>query len=111
SLVVLGVCASAERAQRARTSATSGVDAASYLPASDALAIVDVKRLLNETIPSILGSDPAKLAQAGAEVEKFKARTGIDPRSFDRVTIGARYTYPSPRVTKLEAVAIARGTF
>ena len=86
-------------------------DALSYLPASDAIALVDVRRLLNQTLPRILAQDPAKLAQANAEVEKFKARTGIDPRSFDRVVLGTRYVYPSPNVTKLETVAIARGTF
>jgi len=86
-------------------------DALSYLPASDAIALIDVRRLLNQTLPRILVQDPAKLAQANAEVEKFKARTGIDPRSFDRVVLGTRYTYPSPNVTKLETVAIAHGTF
>src|SRR5438309_3083502 len=86
-------------------------DALSYLPASDAIALIDVRRLLNQTLPRILVQDPAKLAQANAEVEKFKARTGIDPRSFDRVVLGTRYVYPSPNVTKLETVAIAHGTF
>jgi hypothetical protein len=70
-----------------------------------------VHRLLSETLPRILASDPAKLAQATAELDKFKNRTGIDPRSFDRVVLGTRYTYPSPKVTRLETVAIARGTF
>ncbi len=62
-------------------------------------------------MPSILGNDPAKLAQANAEVEKFKTRTGIDPRSFDRVALGVRFTYPTPNMTKLEPVAIAHGAF
>ncbi len=91
--------------------AMAAADALSYLPASDAIALIDVRRLLNQTLPRILVQDPAKLAQANAEVEKFKARTGIDPRSFDRVVLGTRYTYPSPNVTKLETVAIAHGTF
>jgi hypothetical protein len=59
----------------------------------------------------ILGSDPAKLAQANAEVDKFKTKTGIDPRTFDRVVFGLRYTYPTPNTTKIESVAIAHGTF
>ncbi len=83
----------------------------SYLPASDGIALIDVRRLMNEILPRILAGDPAKLALANAEIEKFKTRTGIDPRSFDRVVLGMRYTYPSLRVTKLETVAIARGTF
>lgn len=82
-----------------------------YLPASDAIAIVDVKRMLNETMPSILGGDPAKLAQGNAEVDKFKIKTGIDLRSFDRVALGVRYAYPNATTTKLETVAIAHGTF
>jgi hypothetical protein len=86
-------------------------EALSYLPASDGIALIDVRRLLNETLPRIMASDPAKLAQATAEIDKFKTRTGIDPRSFDRVVLGTRFTYPSPKVTKLETVAIARGTF
>ena len=83
----------------------------SYLPASDGIAIIDVRRLLNETMPRVLAGDAAKLAQANAEIDKFKTRTGIDPRAFDRVVLGTHFTYPSPRVTKLETVAIAHGTF
>lgn len=84
---------------------------ASYLPASDAVAIVDVKRVLNETMPSILGSDQAKLAQANADIDEFKTKTGVDVRQFNRVVVGMRYAYPSATTTKLETVAIAHGTF
>ena len=86
-------------------------DILSYLPASDGIALIDVRRLMNETLPRILAGDPAKLVLANAEIEKFKTRTGIDPRSFDRVVLAMRYTYPTPKVAKLETVAIARGTF
>ena len=89
----------------------SRAEATSYLPASDAVVLIDVKRLLNETMPRILAGDQTKLAQANAEIEKFKSRTGVDPRSFDRVALGVRYVYPSANVTKLETVAIAHGTF
>jgi hypothetical protein len=112
SIVSIGlVLSSLLFAQRPRTTNAPASEAAAYLPASDAIVIIDVKRLLNETIPSILGSDPAKLAQANAEVEKFKARTGIDSRSFDRVALGVRFTYPATNATRLETVAIAHGTF
>jgi len=86
-------------------------DVLSFLPASDAVAVIDVHRLIYEALPRIFAGDPAKLAQANSEVEKFKARTGIDPRTFDRVAVGLRYTYPSPTITKIETVAIAHGTF
>src|SRR5205807_5556614 len=55
--------------------------------------------------------DPAKLAQANSEVEKFKTLTGIDPRSFNSVALGVRFIYPNANTTKLETVAIAHGTF
>lgn len=98
----------------ARTSATvpaPPASALSYLPASDAITLIDVRRLLNETMPSILAGDQAKLATANAEIDKFKTRTGINLRSFDRVVLGVRYTYPSASVTKFEAVGIASGKF
>jgi hypothetical protein len=82
-----------------------------YLPASDAVMLIDVRRALNETMPQILAGDKVKLAAANAEIDKFKTRTGLDPRSFDRVVLGVRYTYPKTNTTRLETVAIAHGTF
>jgi len=97
--------------QKQKPAAAAPANIASYLPASDAVAIVDVKRMLNETMPSILGSDQAKLAQANAEIDKFKTKTGVDLRQFNRVAVGVRYAYPNATTTKLETVAIAHGTF
>src|SRR5436309_1876532 len=76
----------AGQTQRAVPATTSNVT--SYLPASDAIAVVDVKRMLRETMPSILGGDVAKLAEANAEVDKFKIKTGLDFGSMDRVVLG-----------------------
>ena len=86
-------------------------DVLSFLPASDAVAVIDVHRLMTEALPRIFVGDTAKLLQANAEIEKFKTRTGIDPHTFDRVALGLRYAYPSATVTKIETVAIAHGTF
>lgn len=86
-------------------------DVLSYLPVSDAVVVVDVHRLMTEALPRIFSGDPAKLQQVNSEIDKFKTRTGIDPRNFDRVALGLRYTYPSATITKIETVAIAHGTF
>ena len=94
--------------QRQRTVPAPPLNVASYLPASDAIVVVDVKRMLNETMPGILGGDAAKLADANAEVDKFKTKTGIDLHAIDRVVIGVHYTYPTPTSTRLETVAIAQ---
>lgn len=105
---IVGSRSSAEVPAATRTPVA---DALSYVPASNALALVDLRRLLTQTLPHVFAQDTAKLAEANAEIEKFKARTGIDPRSFDRVVIGGRYVYPSANITKLQTVAIAHGAF
>ena len=111
ALVALILTASVAGLPRYAVNATTAVGVLSYLPASDAIMVVDVRRLLTQTVPKIFSGDLSRIAQANAEIEKFKARTGIDPRSFDRVVIGTRFTYPSPKTTKLETVAIAQGAF
>ena len=77
------------RSQTRSTRNAPPAEALSYLPVSDAVMLIDVRRLLNETMPQILAGDKEKLAQANSEIDKFKSRTGIDPRSFDRVVLGA----------------------
>ncbi len=82
------------------------------LPASDAVLIVNLRRLLTEAIPRALGDDVARTAQVNADIERFKTQTGLDARQFDTLSVGARFTNPSPNVTKIDdIVAIARGTF
>lgn len=81
------------------------------LPQSDALAIVNVRQLLDQAVPKIFAENPAKLAEVNTEIEKFKTKTGIDPRAFDQVALGMRYTYPAAGIAKIESVVLARGTF
>jgi len=102
-------------AQRPKTPRPPARPAASdvfaFVPKSDGIVVVDVNRLLNETLPNVFAGDAAKLAQINSEIDKFKMQTGIDARTFKRAVVAARYTYPSPDVTKLEPVAIATGSF
>jgi len=86
-------------------------DVLQFLPPSDAIVIVNVRRLISEALPIVLAADPAKLAQINTDIAKFKTRTGVDPLALDRVVLGMRYTYPSPNITKVQTVAVARGTF
>jgi hypothetical protein len=81
------------------------------LPESDAVAQVKVKQLLNDAMPRILANNPAKLSEVNASIDRFKDRTGLDPRMFEQVAVGVRYTYPSEGVTKLQTVAVANGSF
>ncbi len=82
------------------------------LPASDAVLVVNLRRLLTEAIPRALGNDATRTAQVNADIERFKIQTGIDARQFDTLSVGARFTNPSPNVTKVDdIVAVAHGTF
>jgi hypothetical protein len=102
------ICAQNRRTAAPTNSASKLLDS---LPASDAVAIVNVKRVLNEALPKLMSGNPAKLAETNAQLEDFKSRTGIDPRSFDQMVFGMRYTYPSPGITKVNTLAIASGAF
>ena len=93
------------------TSVTTTNSALSALPMSDAVATIDIKRILNEAVPRLLSSNASQLAKFNADLETFRARTGIDPRSFDQLAVGVRFINPSPNSTKARTVAIARGTF
>jgi len=96
---------------RSRNTAAPAASLMAALPESDAVAQVKVKQLLNEAMPRILANNPVKLAEVNANIDRFKDRTGLDPRMFEQVALGIRYTYPSEGVTKLETVALANGSF
>jgi hypothetical protein len=83
----------------------------SSLPDSDAVAQVKVKQLLNEAMPRMLANNPTKLSEINASIDKFKDRTGLDPRMFQQLALGVRFTYPIEGVTKAQTVALANGSF
>ena len=100
------------RAQtRGRSAAPATPTLMSQLPQSDGVAQIKVKQLLSETMPRMLANNPAKLSEANASIERFKERTGLDPRMFDQVAVGVHYTFPAEGVTKVQTVALANGTF
>ncbi len=88
--VPLNAAAQASRTRSATHPATSLL---ASLPESDAVALVKVKRALDEAMPRLLASNPAKLAAANAQIDQFKERTGIDPRGFDEVAFAANGKY------------------
>jgi hypothetical protein len=96
---------------RGRKTAAQVPNLMASLPESDAVAQVKVKQLLTEAMPRILANNPTKLSEANASIDRFKDRTGLDPRMFQQVAIGVRFTYPAEGVTKVQTVALANGTF
>jgi hypothetical protein len=112
TFALLFVCALLPTAARSQTQrAKPAANPLKFLPASDSIMVVEARRLLTEALPRVTTVDVTKTAQVEAGIEKFKTRTGIDPRSFDRIVFGMRYTYPSANITKIETVAIAHGKF
>jgi hypothetical protein len=113
AIIVLAVCSSQALATQTRTRntvpAASGL--LSQLPESDAVAQVKLRQLLSEALPRILAANPTRLAEVNASIESFKTRTGLDPRMFEQVAVGARFSYPSEGVTKVQTVALANGAF
>ncbi len=96
---------------RGRSTAQAAPTLMSSLPQSDAVVQVKVKQLLSEAMPRMLANNPAKLSDANASIDRFKDRTGLDPRMFQQVALGLRFTYPSEGVTKVQTVALANGSF
>lgn len=83
----------------------------SLLPASDAVATVNLKRMLNEAVPRILASQPAKLAEINAKIDEVKTKTGIDLRQFEQMAIGLSFKQVRAGVTEAEPVAVLRGNY
>lgn len=110
SLLALASVASGQGARGSGSTRVANTPLSS-LPASDIVMIVDVQKVINDAMPRTLGSNPAKLAEANAEIDRLKTRTGIDLRSFDQIAVGARFTYPTANTLKLRKVALAHGSF
>ncbi len=111
-MLIFGVSAISFAQRNRNASAAKEVPSLlSFLPPSDAVALINVNRVLDDAMPKLLAENPLKLAQVNAELARFKAQTGLDPRSFEQIALGLSYQYPSEGITKITTVAIARGTF
>lgn len=96
---------------RARNTAAAPAGLLNLLPESDAVAQVKLRQLLNEALPRVFANNPARLSEVNTSIEAFKTRTGLDPRMFEQVAVGARFSYPAEGVTKAQTVALANGAF
>ena len=112
ALFLVAVASAGQAQTRARNAAPAvPTGLMGSLPESDAVAHVKMKQLLSEAMPRILANNPTKLADANASIDKFKDRTGLDPRMFEQIALGVRFTYPAEGVTKVQTVALASGSF
>lgn len=113
AIVALTLCSAQVLSAQTRTRTLTQPAAAllNSLPDSDAVAQVKLRQLLNEALPQMFANNPERLAEINASIESFKTRTGLDPRMFDQVALGARFNYPGEGVTKVQTVALANGSF
>jgi hypothetical protein len=111
AIIFAALFSQTEAQTRSRSTATPAPTLMASLPQSDAVAQVKVKQLLSEAMPRMLANNPAKLSEVNASIDRFKERTGLDPRMFQQVAFGIRFSYPSEGVTKVQTVALANGTF
>ncbi len=111
AIVTVALVSQAQAQTRSRTTPAAAPTLMSSLPESDAVAQIKVNQLLNEAMPRMLSGNPAKLSEANASIDRFKNRTGLDPRMFQQIALGVRFTYPSEGVTKVQTVALANGSF
>ncbi|MEJ7617912.1 MAG: hypothetical protein WKF30_13340 [Pyrinomonadaceae bacterium] len=81
------------------------------IPGADAVMFADLKRLFSDVIPRVLADSPARLAEVNADIDQFKAKTGVDPRAFERVTVSVRFAQTATNATRAETVVVANGSF
>ncbi len=86
-----------------------GNDLAVMLPESEGVVILDSKRLVTDALPQVLSSNSHVLGKIDFEIDKFKAKTGLDLRNFDNVAIGLNYKEIAGK-TEFDAVVLARGS-
>ncbi len=60
----------------------------SLLPVSDAVAVFDSKRFLDDAMPKLLSANQPMLSQLMGKISEMEARTGIDFRKFEQVAVG-----------------------
>lgn len=111
SLLLAGSMSIGVAQTRRGAASTTSQSLLAKLPTSDAVAQVNVKRVLSEAMPKLMAGSSAKLAEVNSQIDQLKTRTSLDLRSFDELALGMRYTYPSTGITKIDTVALARGAF
>jgi hypothetical protein len=80
------------------------------LPASDAVAVIDARRVFDTALPRVFASSPNLLAKISSGISDFQLHTGIDVRRFDQIVVGANVVKKGPKDFDLDLVALAKGS-
>lgn len=79
------------------------------LPASDGVAVIDVRRFFAEGLPRLLSGNPALLTEITGKIDEIQTRTGIDPRRFESAAVGISARKLGQKKYDLDPVVILRG--
>ena len=96
---------------RVLTAAQAQSNLLASLPASDAVVVVDTRRLLTEALPRAFNNNAAEMTRVNSEIDEFKRRTGLDARDFERIAVGTTFTQTASGATTMDAVAVLQGRF
>ena len=62
------------------------------LPASDIVAVIDVKRVMGELLPRLKNISVAGIGKMASEIETFAKLSGIDPAQVQTAVLGVKLT-------------------
>lgn len=91
-------------------SETSGYQLAKLLPESDAVILLDSKRLIVETLPQVLSANQVLLSKIIGKIDTLKDETGLDLRDFQDVAIGLKSKTVSEAEIDFDPIVLARGS-
>ncbi|HLL74363.1 MAG TPA: hypothetical protein VK421_03800 [Pyrinomonadaceae bacterium] len=95
----------------AARSQSAQADIVAALPASDAVLVVDTRRLLTEGLPRAFNNDAAEMARVNSEIDEFNKKYGLNARDFERVAVGTSFGQTASNATTMDTVAVMRGRF
>lgn len=109
-LANFAVLASTDGRRKGKKKVTQTERIVALLPASDAVAVFDSKRFLDEAMPRVLTANQPMLDQIMGHVSMIQQHTGIDLKKFQRVAVGVSYKEVSAKETDFEPVMVATAT-
>lgn len=110
SLMLLNLSGSlAAGADKRKNANAARNELVSMLPASDGVAVIDVKRFFTVALPKLMASNQPMLDKVIGEIDEMTAKTGIDVRQFDYIAAGITAKKVKAKEYDLEPVVVARG--
>jgi hypothetical protein len=82
-----------------------------FLPASDAVVAINVRRLLKEALPTLFSSKPEWAATLKTTLDDFQGKAGFDIRTIETAVIGFSIRQTEGGKYDMQPVVLAKGAF